>query len=373
MLLSHPTQFEGPLFQYIAAHRGSLTVLYLRADESMSVFDPEINRTVNWGIDLLAGYQYKRIPAKGRMRWLWRERAPSRYDCVIINGYSRLVYVMALLVARLRGIGTALRIDAVWFGKPPFWRAKLKRIAYALLFRLYDHFFAAGSLTMRYLRGFGVPQSRISRFPYTVDTESFASRAAALAPARDAIRAALKIPVRSRVVLVVAKLSAREAPWDLLKALAGLPLEDVWTVVAGDGDQRAALERHAREHGLPRILFTGYVPYTELTSMYVAADVFVHAASYEPWGVSIHEAIACNLPVVASSKVGAAYDLIRSGENGFMYVAGDAADLREKLLLCLRELDRGAITRANRLVLREWNYASTWTAISDGCARCARY
>ena len=50
-------------------------------------------------------------------------------------------------------------------------------------------------------------------------------------------------------------------------------------------------------------------PTRELPALYAASDLFVHAAREERWGVSVQEALACGLPVVASSRVGAARDL----------------------------------------------------------------
>jgi glycosyltransferase involved in cell wall biosynthesis len=372
ILLNQPTQFEGPLFQYAAQGNIELTVFYVTADESMSVFDAEINRTVNWGIDLLRGYNYKKLPSSSRLRWLWNELRASRYDCLIINGYFGAVYQMALAVAKLQGIRTALRIDAVSFDKSPFWKTLAKRLVYAFLFRLYDHFFAASSLTIEYLRGYGVPQDRISRFPYTVDTEYFSSRSGAMRAQRNTIRARHGIPADARVILAIAKLTVREAPWDLLRALVNVRKRDVWTLMVGDGDQRRALEAYAQEHDLKQVVFTGYMKYTDLVAMYVAADVFVHAASSEPWGVSVHEAIACDLPVVASSNVGAAYDLLKPGQNGYMYAAGDPHDLQDKLLRTIDELDPETLRRANRAVLEEWNYRETWAAITSGCLKCMK-
>ena len=41
--------------------------------------------------------------------------------------------------------------------------------------------------------------------------------------------------------------------------------------------------------------------------------------------MSVAEALACGLPVLASSRVGAARDLLAPGRNGWVYPAGDAA------------------------------------------------
>lgn len=373
ILLGHPTQFEGPFFRF-AASRGDaqLTVIYLSVNESSQVFDPELGRTVDWGIDLLSGYNYQKLPTSRWVPWLWNELSPGQYDCLIINGYSRGPYLVALAIAKLRGIRVALRIDSVLFNISTVGKRAYKRLTNAVLLRLYDQFFATGTLATEYLTHYGVESRRISLFPYTVDTEYFRSRAAELRPQRAAIRQRCGIPDDARVILAIAKLAAREAPWDLLRAIDGLNRQDCWTVIVGDGDLRGTLEAFIRERRIERVVFAGYVPYADLVSMYVCADVFVHAVSDEPWGVSVHEAIACDLPVVASSRVGAAYDLIRAGRNGYIYQVGDQNDLREKLLLVLDHLDPGEIQTANQEVLNEWNYTTTWRGIVEGCGKCVR-
>lgn len=371
VLLSHPTQFEGPLFRYAGTTTDAeLTVIYLSTNESAGVFDPELGRTINWGIDLLSGYTHKKLPATDWLRWLWNELRSERYDCLIINGYNRAPYLVALAISKLRGIKVALRIDAVLFNSPGLVKRTLKRIVYAGLLRCYERFFATGTLATEYLRHFGVHPQRIALFPYTVDTEYFSNRTRELFPQQAEIRRRYGIPEDARVILAIAKLNAREAPWDLVRALDGLERRDCCLVMVGDGDQREALEAFVRKWRTGSVVFTGYVPYMDLVSMYVVADVFVHAAANEPWGVSVHEAIACNVPVVASSRVGAAYDLIKPGRNGYMYVAGNKDDLREKLQLVLDGLHVDEVHKAGQEVLSEWNYRSTWHAIVNACREC---
>jgi glycosyltransferase involved in cell wall biosynthesis len=368
-LLGKPTQFEAPFFRHAqAAGKGTLEVLYLAADGASAFYDPELGRHVDWGIDLFSGYPYGALPAHGQLRWLLATLRADRFDWLVINGYTAPVYLMALAIARLRGIRTALRIDSVLFNAAGWRRRTTKRAAITLLARCFDRFFATGSLAREYLVHFGVEPRRISLFPYVVDADRLALETRKLGAARASIRARFGVPTAARVVLAVAKMNAREAPWDLLGALEGLDQADLWTVLVGDGEQLDALRRRVEAHALKRIVFAGYVPYAELVRCYAMADVFVHAAANEPWGVSVHEAIACGLPVVASSRVGAARDLVLEGRNGFIYAAGDAADLRATLAATIDGLDPEAVARANREVLARWNYARTWDGILEACA-----
>jgi glycosyltransferase involved in cell wall biosynthesis len=63
---------------------------------------------------------------------------------------------------------------------------------------------------------------------------------------------------------------------------------------------------------------------------YQAADIYVHAARAEVWGLSISEAMACGLPVVASN-VGGIPDQVADGSNGFLVPVGDAMQMAERI------------------------------------------
>jgi glycosyltransferase involved in cell wall biosynthesis len=369
-VVERPTQFEVPFYRHAAAdpaHR--LRVLYTDPRGAAPVFDPELGRTVSWGIDLLSGYEHAACPDA---RALKRELCQTRYDLVLVNGYTRRLYVLAAALARGSGTPVALRLDSALFETPPP-RATAKRLLFDLyLKRMYRLFFGVGSLTLDYLRFFGVPEERLALFPYAVDVEAF-RRDSALSPAQRALaRGRLGIPDGARVLLAVAKLNPREAPWDLLRSFSGDGSrrfdDDRWVVVAGDGPERAALEAFVRERGLARVVFLGYVPYPELPALYAISDLFLHTAREERWGVSVQEALACGLPAVTSSRVGAARDLIADGRNGATYTAGDDAELARRIDEVLR-LDPAAVREENRRILAGWDYAATWRGILRAASR----
>jgi glycosyltransferase involved in cell wall biosynthesis len=370
-VVERPTQFEVPFYRHAAADpENRLRVIYTDPRFGDEVLDPELGRTVSWGFPLLGGYEHAVCPATGRRAWLARELRRERLDLVIINGYTQKPYLLAALEARRAGITTGLRLDsALWDGGPPP-RASAKRLLFSLgLKRMFDLFFGVGTLTLDYLRFFGVPAERTALFPYAVDVEAF-RRGSSLSPEEHAaVRQRLGVPVDARVLLAVTKLSPREAPWDLLRACArdAGQAPDRWLVVAGDGPSRPELEAFARDRGLARTRFVGYVPYAELPSLYAAADLFLHPVQEERWGVSVAEALACGLPVITSSRVGAARDLLVIGRNGFTYPAGDDAALAQRIGEALR-LDPAAVQEENRAVLARWDYTATW----QGLLRAAR-
>jgi glycosyltransferase involved in cell wall biosynthesis len=370
-LVERPTQFEAPFYRFAAldtAHE--FRVLFTGRDVAAPVFDPELGAPVSWGIDLLGGYPHEVCPAEDPGRWLESRLQPGRCDLLIANGYTQGTYRLGARIARRAGVPVALRLDSVLWDTS-YYRNLAKRLLFATYMkRTYDLFLGTGSLTLDYLRAFGVPRERTGLFPYAVDVESFAERSR-LAPAeRAAFRERLGVPAGARVVLGLAKFNPREAPWDLLRAFARRKEEDVWLVLAGDGPARPALEDFARANGRSRVRFPGYVPYPELPALYAASDLFVHAAREERWGVSVQEALACGLPVVASSRVGAAYDLIEVGGNGFIYPAGDDTMLAHRIGEALA-LDPEQARRRSGGILARWDYAATWRHLLNAADRAA--
>ena len=375
-LVERPTQFEAPFFRFAARDtRHELRVLFSGTGPNGPdgpAFDPELGRAVAWGIDLLGGYPHAVAPARGRLRWLARQLRRESCDLLIANGYTRLEYLLATSLARRARVATALRLDSVvWQDEAaPDRRRRLrgKRLLYsALLLRLYDLFLGVGSLTLDYLGACGVPAGRRGLFPYAVDVESFRAQSRLSPAERAAARARLGVAPGEQAVLAVAKLHPREAPWDLLRALPHLP-DSVRLLIAGDGPSRAEVERLAAELGPGRAGFLGYVPYAELPALYAAADLFVHPAREERWGVSVAEALACGLPVVTSTRVGAGYDLLAPGANGWLYPAGDATELAGRIRQALA-LDRRVVAAASREVLARWDYAASWRHLLDAAER----
>lgn len=364
-LVSHPTQFEGPFFQYVtrkAEHE--LHVIYTDPETS-STFDPELSTNVSWGIDLLSGYSHVLMPPRKRVRWLLENIRTEKYNLLIVNGYSRSEYFLAALCARFLGTPTALRLDSVLFDGASLSKRLLKKIMFRGFAHLYQHFFAISTLTIDYLQSYGIKRDRISLFSYAVDNDYFKEKSRLSPSAKASVRSRYNLPGHARIILSVTKFNDREAPWDLLKAFCDMSKPRPLLLLVGDGDQRALLERHAKDHQADDVVFAGYVPYPELPDLYGIADVFVHPTHYEPWGVSVQEALACGLPVIASSRVGAGYDLIEPDKNGAIYDVGNPKDLANKLTSLLASDRLGLVRQENDRILSKWNYASSWRNVIE--------
>jgi glycosyltransferase involved in cell wall biosynthesis len=77
---------------------------------------------------------------------------------------------------------------------------------------------------------------------------------------------------------------------------------------------------------------------------------------FEPFGLVVNEAMLCGLPVVVSDRVGAKFDLVRNGENGYVYPAGNEHALAMILGEILQDTGkRAAMGVAARRRMETWS------------------
>jgi glycosyltransferase involved in cell wall biosynthesis len=159
-----------------------------------------------------------------------------------------------------------------------------------------------------------------------------------------AVETLAKDPYRPNLVLFLGHLSADKGVFDLLEAVAavrdGIP--ELRLVCAGDGD-RVAVARQAERLGIAEaVKFTGWVGPSGKRALFESAAVLA-APSYDAaLPVSLLEAMAAGVPVVAS-KVGGIPEIIVDGVSGFLVAPGDSASLARLLHKLL--LDRETGTR----------------------------
>jgi glycosyltransferase involved in cell wall biosynthesis len=94
--------------------------------------------------------------------------------------------------------------------------------------------------------------------------------------------------------------------------------------------------------GVPDTFFAPFQNQTQMPRTYAAADLVV-LPSYGPgetWGLCVNEAMCMGRPVVVSSHVGCAQDLVEPGVTGLVFVAGRIDALAECLRVALSDPDR---------------------------------
>jgi glycosyltransferase involved in cell wall biosynthesis len=136
----------------------------------------------------------------------------------------------------------------------------------------------------------------------------------------------------------------------LLHAAALLVNEfpDLLVEVAGDGSERDTLEGAALTFGIANnVRFLGWTD--DLRPVLRRSSVFVQPSLQEAFGITVLEAMACGIPVIASA-VGGLPEIVEDGRTGFLVPPGHAAALAEKIARLIRDPNengrQGAASRA---------------------------
>lgn len=191
------------------------------------------------------------------------------------------------LAARLAGVPVIAHVEHdVWH----YGERNDRRIARLMDVIVRPHVVAVSDTVADAMRTL-MPRSQVSVIRNAVDTDRFA-------PAdRAEARARLGLPRDGPIVGAAGRLEEVKGQDVLLRAMALVP--DARLVLAGDGTRREALNALATELGLAeRVTFLGYR--SDMEAIYPAFDLVVLPSRAEGLPLSVLEAQACDIPMVAT-------------------------------------------------------------------------
>ena len=288
-------------------------------------------------------------------------------------------------LAHLVGSGYDAVVVNKPFDFPILWQARRKGLAAQTVFRsggtefyACDRYFS-GSIdhwlsTSRY--NAAQVESRYGRkvevLHNGVDVDQFKPQ-----PRAPALRARLGLPAAAQVLVSVGRLVGWKGLRVIIEALPQLP-QDAHYLIVGDGPDAERLREQAAQLGVAeRVHFFGRVAHEELPQVLAQADILVQpSVGEESFGITLVEAMACALPVVASRQ-GGMTEIVLPGVTGELPPPGDVGAWRDAISQLLREPDRRrALGTAGRVrVVAEFTWAANAARLErllqEGRAPCA--
>jgi len=184
-------------------------------------------------------------------------------------------------------------------------------------------------------------KGHIEVIPNFVDTEEFRPEAAEGARGQFA-------RADERVLVHVSNFRPIKNVADVVRVFAGvaagLPAR---LLMAGDGPDIAGARELARKLGVAdRVRFLGETP--DVARVVACADAFLLPSSEESFGLAALEAMACGVPVIATS-IGGLPEVVADGETGFLFEPGDVEGMARAATALLADGERlGEMRRAAR-------------------------
>ncbi len=354
-----PTPYRQPLLERLARDgRFALEVLYCAREEFDRTYpvrvDPDLPHR------FLSGWHPAFVSHKTFINHanlsVWGALSGRDFDVVVVPGYALITSQLAILWCLMHRVAYVMVSEAHDGTSKSAWKRAAKELIVRPLVKRAAAGLAIGSLAKDYLASYGLDPRRVFFFPNVPDVEAFAGARKKLVPRREEIRKALGVEGK-RVSLFVGRLIPAKGVDVLIEAFRQLKarLDDCALLIVGDGMDEARLKRASR--GLADVHFLGVRKNEQLPEIYAASDLLVLASRHEPYGVVVAEAMASSLPVVASSLVGCAPDLVREGANGHLVPSGDAGALADAMYKVLGDTRIAARMGAQSLELvRAWGY-----------------
>lgn len=262
-----------------------------------------------------------------RLAWLCFSR---RYD--VVHTHLLAANVIAKPVAAL--CGTRVRInhdhcnDKLTDPRP--WALSADRITN----RFSTHVIAVSESTREFVvEKEGVPPGRATTVHNGIDLAKFQPRPELRAAARER----WKIPADAFVVAGIGRLTYQKNFALFLDVAAAIAREHPRAVFAlvGTGEDEPALRAQVKGLGLEdRVKFLGYV--ADMPALWPALDCLLLTSRYEGLPITILEAMACRVPIVASNLDGMR-EILRDGENADLVPPGEPEPYAERLRRLIAE------------------------------------
>jgi len=200
----------------------------------------------------------------------------------------------------------------------------------------------------------GADNDKIEVVPHGIDLSEFDNL-----PERGDFKRKYGLDSKQRIILYLGRIDRIKGLNLLAEAFAGLSkkLSDTRLVIAGpDNGYLSSLKKLITDLEISdKVFFTGPLYGQEKLSAYIDADVYVLPSSYEIFGITLLEAMACSIPVITTDRCGIAAAV--DGQAGLV-VPHDKEQIENALLHMLSDdkMRRDFGERGNLLVRDKFNW-----------------
>ncbi|MFW6129850.1 MAG: glycosyltransferase family 4 protein, partial [Atribacterota bacterium] len=324
ILVSHPIQYQVPLYKKLAEHPKIDLMVYYCTDYGIKEKkDPGFGIKFKWDIPLLEEYNYKFLPnisLKPSNSFFGQinpsiiiELYKNEYDAIIIHGWSSFANILGIIGAKMSNTKIILKGEGDNLKNISNLIKIIKNLIYTLFFKIPNAFLYSYNKNKEYFKSYGVKEKKLFFFPCAVDNDLFQNELNKYESSRDKIKKKMGIDSKDIIILFVGKLIKRKRPIDLLKAFKNIRKdnENVSLLFVGDGEQKDELENYINNNKLKKIYFSGFINQSEISKYYSIGDIVVLPSEYDPSPKAVNEAMNFKLPLILSNKVGTAYDLVK--------------------------------------------------------------
>lgn len=205
--------------------------------------------------------------------------------------------------------------------------SKLYKKLISFMYKKFDAIFCPGEAAKRYYQSYGVDLNKVFLGFYTNDAEKILKKIETTD--KNAVKKELNINPDDFVFLFIGKLIHNRKIDNLLKVFETIKEPRVKVIVIGDGPEQELVEKYLEKK--QNVIYIPRVKLDDIEKYYAVADAYIHPGS-EPYSLAVYEAAIAGIPIVCSCNVGAVYDCVQDGKNGYIVLEDDLGKLEESIM-----------------------------------------
>lgn len=225
-----------------------------------------------------------------------------------------------------------------------------------------ERFIAVSAHEVRQYMAMGIERDKISVIYNGIDTGAYN-----ILPEKDSFRKKYGLTGK-KIILFLGKITPRKGVDFLVRAFAGLKMDDAVLVIAGnDMGFRGKVEDIIKESHLgERVVFTGLLTGDEKHGAYQDADVVVYPAIHEIFGLVPFEAVMCGAPVIVTDDCGCG-EIIGSQDIGYLVKYNDISALTDLIgkVICNNDEALEKVRKGRKFIMDNLDWERTGNKYLD--------
>lgn len=206
-------------------------------------------------------------------------------------------------------------------------REKIRRSFY----KKFDGFWYPGEKARQLIQKYAKPNAEYYQIPNLIDNDKFLDGVEKGKLSGTEIREKYHLSLDKKLFFAPMRLHWVKGLIPFLEIIKeSKHKEQIQVAVAGNGELEEEIREKAEEYGVDLKLL-GYCEEEKVIELYRAADVFFMSSLSDPSPLSCVEAIWCGLPLFVSEHVGNYPEVVRQGQNGYVYSYSDKKQAVEYL------------------------------------------
>lgn len=274
---------------------------------------------------------------------------------VIVTGGFNPTHLYSFAYALVKGVAHVAMTDGTLDSENNL--SAVHRMVRRLVYAKSTAFIAASNGGKKLFKSYGVPETHCFQACLCVENEDYQ-------PIDDSAERPFDFIFCGRIEAVKNPVYAL----DVARRVAQKLGRKVRILFVGAGSLDAEVRKAATMFpDLLEATFNGFAMQEELPALYRSARLFIFPTLWDPWGVVANEACAAGLPVLVSPYAGAAGELIRDSENGFVCEL-DAGLWAERAASLLSKPDMyRSFSQRSRVLVRNFTPDAASAGIVDAC------